>query len=212
MAATSFPLFMYLPFELRARVWELTAEPRTITLSEGRRDRALRHCPVPALVHVCREARQLGVYRKMFSELYDCYPPWPRRYIWLNMELDMVDISECHSLTWFAPIAASFPRLQFQRDYITSEEVIFLGRCVNLKELHIVPHKTKMLNWHVIFTRYPLACGLGNIFTVDPLLGLTPVKPEYTLGIDGLRTKGEILPGIQIILSSWRIQWGQWKC
>lgn len=26
MAATSLPLFMYLPFELRARVWELTEE------------------------------------------------------------------------------------------------------------------------------------------------------------------------------------------
>lgn len=79
---TTFHPFRLLPFELRARIWELTLEPRTVevrllhkdtvVLSDGDRpsDRRLfSPTPVPATLQACQEARNQGLYQQAFYEL-----------------------------------------------------------------------------------------------------------------------------------------------
>ncbi|KAK3485939.1 uncharacterized protein B0T23DRAFT_423528 [Neurospora hispaniola] len=173
MAATSFHRFMYLPFELRARVWELTAEPRTV-------DVATKDMIISPIASLCREARQLGVYRQLFSELEDIRDGGERRYVWLNLELDIVDVEDA-PLEDFIPVAASIKRLKFTTDLIITEDMMFLGQCVNLKELHIDNSGAYGLNFYEVFKRFPLHCGMENILVVDALLGLVPLKVEYDL-------------------------------
>ncbi|KAK1783015.1 hypothetical protein QBC45DRAFT_388920 [Copromyces sp. CBS 386.78] len=68
--ATTFHLFPYLPWELRARVWELTVEPRTVEIGfTGKSVRMRSPTQVPAILHACREARNIGLYKKPFSEV-----------------------------------------------------------------------------------------------------------------------------------------------
>ncbi|EGO59838.1 hypothetical protein NEUTE1DRAFT_109305 [Neurospora tetrasperma FGSC 2508] len=208
MAATSFHRFMYLPFELRALVWELTAEPRTVdvgllikettrTYYQAHNERVQESnvssfTPIPAIVQVCREARQLGVYRQLFSELEDIRDGGERRYVWLNLELDIVDIGEA-CLEDFIPVAASIKRLKFKGDTVSTDDAIFLEQCVNLKELHIVSSEDALCNLYWVFKRSPPHCGLENIFMVDSQLGLVPLITKFASKTERLVSRLEDL-------------------
>jgi hypothetical protein len=64
----TFHPFLRLPYELRTCVWKLTVEPRTVRVDV--QDYFLASAtPVPAVLQVCREARNYGLYQKAFSEL-----------------------------------------------------------------------------------------------------------------------------------------------
>ncbi|KAK3491751.1 hypothetical protein B0T13DRAFT_513926 [Neurospora crassa] len=222
MAATSFHRFMYLPFELRARVLELTAEPRTVDVGfsertttqisyEGYDYKVLsRHVssvtPIPAIVQVCREACQLGVYRKLFSALEDVRDGGERRYVWLNLELDIVDIGET-LLEDFIPVAASITRLKFKWDTLNGSDMICLGQCVNLKELHIDNPENYSPNFYELFKRFSLHCGMENIFVDDALVGLAPPRVEDILSYRRSFTAW-LLEDIETDLESHGIQWG----
>ncbi|ESA43060.1 hypothetical protein NCU08802 [Neurospora crassa OR74A] len=222
MAATSFHRFMYLPFELRALVWELTAEPRIVDVNivcrettrtdYGAHDyRVLERnvssfTPIPAIVQVCREARQLGVYRQLFSELEDVRDGGERRYVWLNLELDIIDVWKA-PLGSFIPVAASIKRLKFTRDSVITEDIICLGKCVNLKELHIDSSGDYSFNFYEVFKRFPLHCGMENILMVDAWLGLVPLKVEY-VSYYGRQFTAWTLRRIETDLESRGIQWG----
>ncbi|KAK3338442.1 hypothetical protein B0H65DRAFT_582472 [Neurospora tetraspora] len=222
MAATSFPLFMYLPFELRARVWELTAEPRTVDVDwlarvttrtdyEADDYRVFEInvdslTPIPAIVQVCREARQLGVYRQLFSELEDVRDGGERRYVWLNLELDLVDVGRT-PLDSFIPVAASIKRLKFMRHSVNIEDMICLGQCVNLKELHIDVSGSLSLNFYELFKRLPLHCGMENIFMVDALLGRVPLRMADISDYGRANTEW-LLSTLETTLRTRGIQWG----
>lgn len=212
---------MYLPFELRALVWELTAEPRTVDVGllvkettqidhEGHDSGVLERnvssfTPIPVIVQVCREARQLVAYRQLFSELENIRDGGERRYVWLNLELDIVDIGEA-LLDDFIPVAASIKRLKFTSDLIITEDMMCLGQCINLKELHIVSSGPFPLNFYDFFKRFPLHCGMENILMVDALLGLVPLKVEY-VDSDGRQFTAWTLRSIETDLESRGILW-----
>lgn len=73
---TAFHLFPRLPFELRAQIWQLTAEPRTVEV-RVKKDNALwsqtlhvtSSTPAPAVLQVCYEARNQGLYQPAFKFL-----------------------------------------------------------------------------------------------------------------------------------------------
>ncbi|KAK3398741.1 hypothetical protein B0T20DRAFT_393116 [Sordaria brevicollis] len=162
--ATSFHLFPFLPWELRARVWELSAEPRTVqvttveyylpltatNLDNTRYKRVSSPTPIPAVVQTCRESRNLGVYRKCFSEV-ERVPErflevvegegyvWVngvRRYVWVNLELDTIDIGG-QSPAILKPVASTIKQLKSERAVMVVEDVEPLRDFSSLKELQI---------------------------------------------------------------------------
>ncbi|CCF38073.1 hypothetical protein CH063_01830 [Colletotrichum higginsianum] len=93
----TFHCFLQLPFELRIRIWQLTREPRELTiraqveLNKYRRhplDYTLLYCasssPIPVVLQACRESRNLGLYQRSFTS--GTMP----RYIWANFEFDAI--------------------------------------------------------------------------------------------------------------------------
>lgn len=180
-------------------MWKLIAEPRTVDVhftkevevgSEFDRDAGwcitretyvASRTQIPAIVQVCREARQSGVYRQLFSELKDVvYHGGRDRYLWLNLEVDMIDIgSAC--LTGFIPVLDSIQRLKITWDDRWVGNVLCLGDCINLKELHVAIMEPVTINIRELFKSYPLFCGVESISMVDSQLGLVPLT-EYVFG------------------------------
>jgi hypothetical protein len=73
---STFHPFSRLPYELRVRIWDMTVEPRTIDVEVRRRDHLQNvgkfltsSAEVPAVLQVCRESRNYGLYQRAFSEL-----------------------------------------------------------------------------------------------------------------------------------------------
>lgn len=185
----TFHPFPYLPFELRARVWELTVEPRTVEVriladreeippappGGGRRRRAKRRrrrlvrlaspTPVPAALQACREARNLGLYQQAFSELSTA----ETRYVWLNLEIDMVSIATCH-FSYFKPVARLIRRLRFERmigcDSFYYFEAREIRSFVNAKEIHVVCIDG-IESWHEASKEHSWPCGVENLFFTD---------------------------------------------
>src|SRR5689334_2419090 len=110
----SFPLF---PFELRALIWQFTVQPRTVEVRVDRRGSGQnRHThlvsltPVPATLQACREARNLGLYERAFSDIGA-----DGRYVWVNWDMDIISIGTSY-FSYFHPCAPLIKRLQFERD------------------------------------------------------------------------------------------------
>jgi hypothetical protein len=149
----TFHLFTLLPFELRARVWELTVEPRTVevrvdegVLFDNKRTIEFKFywspTPVPATLHTCREARKQGLYKKaLTANVLISYGRTEDRYVWLNLDIDMLSIGPPCLGKW-RPVAPIFERLKFERK---SPEIPYgyydfcrLRHFPNLQEVHIV--------------------------------------------------------------------------
>ncbi|KAK3485935.1 uncharacterized protein B0T23DRAFT_294316, partial [Neurospora hispaniola] len=127
-----FHYFPYLPWELRARVWELSAEPRVVHVrtvesgnplsdaSDGKKEykTVFSSNPIPAMLQACRESRNLGVYRQCFSEgqrILEFAPKTTRiRYVWLNLDLDLIDIGK-RDLRDLKFVAPTIKRLKLER-------------------------------------------------------------------------------------------------
>lgn len=154
MAATTFHIFPYFPWELRARTWELSAEPRTVQVFTGEYGNPLTDAsigqkeykcvfsstPIPAMVQVCRESRNLGAYRQCLSEVERIPAFVPKeswgRYVWLNLDLDIVDIGT-QDLLSLKMVATSIKRLKMEPQTLV-DGTETLGLFENLEELHIV--------------------------------------------------------------------------
>ena len=195
---TTFHPFPCLPFELRARIWELTVEPRTVhvevlltrTLVPNpaplpRRARGIaRHpshvtnfvsrlaspTPVPATLQTCREARNLGLYQRAFSELTKD----ETRYVWLNLDIDTIFIGQHTRFKQYKPVAHLIQRLKFERDY--SEDSFYYSEASDLpifsntREIHVIC-ANGLESWYQASTERYWACGRENLFFFDKLDG-----------------------------------------
>lgn len=195
---TTFHLFPNLPWELRARVWELTISPRTVPLK--RRFRRVSLCtfsddtlrvldtvyggrwkhhttlnllftssPIPAPLHACQEARNhlthpacgangYGYYEKMStSDLENGQQPWlweekiRSTYIWVNFEVDMIDIGvDRFRLPGTSSYASKFRRVKFTPslgpgNFVGTFECVTPGR-----------DTSKWPSWRSPFMSFPL--------------------------------------------------------
>jgi hypothetical protein len=164
---TTFHLFPLLPFELRARIWELTVEPRTVevgvvyedaitttpdTVSKpgGHQPTYVPHVvsstPVPATLQTCREARNLrpGLYQRCFSEISPAAATAERDryYVWLNPETDTVFVRASTRLETLRPVAPLVRRLKITRECTDAVFYYFeseaLAAFVNVREICVV--------------------------------------------------------------------------
>ncbi|KAF2702774.1 hypothetical protein K504DRAFT_393881 [Pleomassaria siparia CBS 279.74] len=95
--------------------------------------------PVPAVLQVCQEARNYGLYQKTFSEI--ATPGKGFQYIWANLDIDIVDI-EKSLFKDFKPVAPTIRRLEFKRkascDFFFHWESDELRTFINAKEMYVV--------------------------------------------------------------------------
>jgi hypothetical protein len=170
----TFHPFPRLPFELRAQIWEATVEPRIVEVRIRHKDkipRLISPTPVPGPLQTCREARNLKLYRQEFSELPQDRPRYKgaieRRYVWLNLEIDMVSIEDT-LLDDLWPVSPMIKRLKFKREsswrFYVDEDY---GICdfVNLEEVHLVCANA-LEAWHGITSdKWP--CRIENVHCID---------------------------------------------
>ncbi|KAH6632165.1 hypothetical protein F5144DRAFT_465896, partial [Chaetomium tenue] len=138
-----FHLFPLFPFELRALIWQFTVQPRTVEVRvDDRGPGADRHLhlvsptPVPATIQACREARNLGLYERAFSEI-----DADGRYVWVDWDMDIISIGTSY-FSYFHPCALLIKRLQFERDNVDEVfyhwEVNDLDAFLNVEEIFVV--------------------------------------------------------------------------
>lgn len=192
--ATTFHRFPFLPWELRARIWELTVEPRTVevhTITYGSEEdsetqaedgephrRLVSTTPVPATLHTCREARNLGLYQKEFSEFEDVPEGREKRYVWLNLDIDMIDIGQ-EELKRYRPIAKSIKRLKYRARTFEYDDVSWLHMFESLAEAHIDCFNEEGLNdWYWTFAPFQLRCDHRNILLIESENGRTITAQE----------------------------------
>ena len=168
----SFPLF---PFELRALIWRSTVLPRTVEVRVDHRGSSpnwhahlVSSTPVPATLQACREARNLGLYERAFSEL-----DADGRYAWVNWDMDIISIGKNHS-SYFHPCAPLIKRLQFERDNTDDSffhfEVGTMDVFLNVKEIFIVcPDRAMMTGWHGAVEEHSIIrrCGGENVYLIN---------------------------------------------
>jgi hypothetical protein len=140
----TFHLFPRLPFELRARIWQLTVEPRTVEVrvkkDDGLRGKILHvtsSTPVPAVLQVCHEARNQGLYQQAFKFPSGVEP----RYVWVNFEIDMISIGDTYFDTIEPAEQQLIRRLTIQRENTDSffrSESLELQMYSNLEEMHVI--------------------------------------------------------------------------
>ena len=178
---TIFHPFCRLPKELRLFIWELTVEPRIVDVRSRfieRPDAELRilcsSTPVPVQLQICQESRNAGLYKPSFSDidvLKGKKKESDQRYIWLNLDTDMIFI---HShLVGLRSVAHSIKRLRFvARDcydqwYYFSEGGV-LRHFINVLEIHVVlDEQGGFLNWLRASEDYEWPCGPENVFLID---------------------------------------------
>ncbi|KAF2747015.1 hypothetical protein M011DRAFT_403210 [Sporormia fimetaria CBS 119925] len=180
----TFHKFGHLPFELRAMIWKMTAEPRIVDVRVRDEDLPSPRCkcgrrpwnayptssaPIPAIVQTCREARNLGVYRQCFREISaqrgcDC----TRRF---SCTAQMIaDWRQRFYQYKYEPIAHLIKRLRLEREndfwWFQFESHRHLWHFRNLQEAHLIC-KDSIENWELATEDFPFFCGPENLLLID---------------------------------------------
>lgn len=171
--------FSSLPDALRAQIWEMTVEPRTVHVRmryENPRHRRVAYListtPVPAVLQVCREARNRGLYQRVFSEIAS--PRHGSQYVWANLDRDIIDIGTS-LLEFFAPVASEIRKLKMEREmsatsggeFFYHSEKEELHKFVNTEEIHVVC-ADGLFAWLGALEEIYWPCGNDNVFLIDP--------------------------------------------
>lgn len=178
--------FNYLPPEIRAQIWALTVEPRTVEINLSERDWVSEEkgnllvstTPVPAPLQTCREARNLGLYKQTFSKVGS-----KPRYVWANLDIDMISLgSNCH-LSCFGDVTPSIRRLKFEREHqdewwfhYESKEI---RNFINVEEIHVVC-KDGWYGWWGSSEDISWPCALEKVLLFDPDEGrmMNPIEVD----------------------------------
>ncbi|KAI5371729.1 hypothetical protein CC77DRAFT_987358 [Alternaria alternata] len=186
MTSTFHP-FPRLPLELQRQIWRCTVEPRTVEVrvEHWKPDRdpfLISSTPVPGPLQCCREHRPQGLYLIDKLDVTGIYgPSIERRYVWLNFDIDMVDIGNSY-LSAFKPIASKIKRLKFERE--NSNEAWFntekreLKDFKNVEEIHVVC-ADGFDQW--AFSMYDISwpCADDKILFLDPSEGQVANGMEF---------------------------------
>jgi hypothetical protein len=178
---STFHPFPRLAAELRAQIWEMTVEPRTVDVRIVRKhipvlpnsrfgvaSYLVSHTPIPATLQTCRESRNLKLYQQVFSDL-DLYNCVERRYVYANLDIDIIDIgtTEMHN---FFPVASTIRRLKFTREnqeFFFRSESYELYRFWKVREIHVVC-AAGLRQWWKASEEHSWPCDVENVVMIDP--------------------------------------------
>ena len=139
-----FHQFSRFPTELRSRVWDLVdPEPRIVELRPHRGENNLGSVQqircltkAPAILHVCREARQSAINRKLYQRAFVL----GETSTWINFDVDMISIKPI-DFSWIKMEKPLIQRFRFEGEndsgffHFRSKEV---KEFTHLRELHII--------------------------------------------------------------------------
>ena len=174
---STFHPFPRLPLKLQRQIWRCTVEPRTVEVRIERREPTrnrllISPTPVPGPLQCCSVARDelQGLYQRVFFEI-DTHRGIERRYVWLNLDIDMVDIGPSY-FSDFKSIASNIKRLKFERensdDHWYNTEKRRLIDFENVEEIHVVC-ADGFLQWDDATYDHTWPCAHDKILFFDPL-------------------------------------------
>ena len=178
---STFHPFPRLPAELRIKIWSFTVEPRIVEVRvvldrKTMGSKVISPTPVPATLQTCQEARSLGLYKREFSEIStrrNAAAGDESRYVWLNLDIDMISIGECH-LGNFRHVASSIKRLRLERANSDESFYYFESQLLldwpDMDEIHVVC-KDGIEAWHRALKEHPWPCHEDNLWFFDPYDG-----------------------------------------
>ncbi|KAI4945992.1 hypothetical protein J4E91_007433 [Alternaria rosae] len=209
---TTFHPFPRLPLELREQIWKHTVSPRTVDVRRVRDGWSQRHgqllssTPIPAILQSCREARNLGLYERVFFEvdvvkkfennhapevlIEKFFTPdeqgeeAPEEIVSPKTEqryvwLDFhIDVLDigCSAFWDYSSIASAVKRLKFERD--DSDESYQLMEFVSVEEIHIVCARGFWM-WAGALYDYDWPCTEEKLVFVDALDGRVARGMEF---------------------------------
>ncbi|KAI9163870.1 hypothetical protein HJFPF1_05498 [Paramyrothecium foliicola] len=170
----TFHPFGRLPIELRAQIWEKAIEPRTVEVGFKKQDKVwgqvlhvTTSTPIPAIVQVCREARNNGLYQRAFCEGSN------PRHIWVNFRIDLISIG--HTGYWIISAERKLiRRLKFEGG---NDEGFYhfrtheLREFCNLSEIQIIC-EPGLLEWQPAWQFLQWPCPRENLRFIDKQSGL----------------------------------------
>ncbi|KAL5364729.1 hypothetical protein BJX96DRAFT_138348 [Aspergillus floccosus] len=185
-----FHLFPRLPFELRTRIWELTVKPRTVEVrvkkDDGLRGRILHvtsSTPVPAVLQVCHEARNQGLYQQAFKFPSGVEP----RYVWVNFGKDMISIGQTYFDTIELAERLQIRRLMFEREndeaFFHSESYKLRSWYPNVEEIHVIC-EDGLMAWQDAWECVPWPCPKPNLRFIDKETGQVAVGEDLDRMVD----------------------------
>lgn len=172
----TFHPFPRLPLELREQIWKGTVEPRTVEIrarkQPDRQTRLTSSTPVPAMLHSCREARNLGLYQQA-RFVVDTHQGREWRYVWLNWDVDTVDMGTSE-FRYYNSIASRIKRLRFSREngdeFFYNTEKRELMKFVNAEEIY-VDCADGLWMWGGAYYEHAWPCGRDNVVFIDSFDG-----------------------------------------
>lgn len=181
--------FSRLPYELRCHIWSLAVEPRRITNVRVERSKASFRkkdrdqgkdilyetslTPAPALMHLCRESRQLAPYQQAFTSGTE--PRWT----WVNFDLDTFCVTSLYNIHSLVSHRSDVQRLQIRTDddldwYESATyggALGILSEFANLEEIQIVLQPGDVM-WEDVYTQWDMGGYNGIIKFIDEGSGL----------------------------------------
>lgn len=92
-----------------------------------------------------------------------------QRYVWLNLDIDLLDIREFY-LVYFKPIAATIKRLNLSRaswdEWWCRHDKNEIQNFINVKEIRVVSIDG-FINWGFSFRNIPWPCPYENLAFID---------------------------------------------
>jgi hypothetical protein len=208
---TTFHPFPRLPLELREQIWKDTVEPRTVDIRRFRKwpqryGQLVSSTPIPAILQSCREARNLGLYKQFFFEVAATSkwkgihvpeiaterffsPDEPEeegpvsalRYVWLNLDIDMVDIGASRFCDYEC-IVSVVKRLKFEREngneWFFHSESRQLMKFVSVEEIHVVCADGFWM-WAGALYDHGWPCAEEKVVFIDPFDGRVARGMEF---------------------------------
>ncbi|KAF2027755.1 hypothetical protein EK21DRAFT_71285 [Setomelanomma holmii] len=168
--STFYP-FPRLPLVLRLAIWEMTVEPREVEvrivqpMPEDPREPYVHmvSSTIPAALHTCREARNHGLYRRISLDVDEQHGT-DRRYVWLNLNIDLIDIGKSH-LVYFLPIASSIQGLRLNSGNFYYEKDL-LRFFLNVEKIHVVCID-RFWDWGDGVDACLWPCAIENVVFID---------------------------------------------
>ncbi|RMZ69994.1 glycosyl hydrolase family 18 [Pyrenophora seminiperda CCB06] len=176
---STFHLFPRLPLELRNQIWRCTAEPRTVEVRIKRQGSTnhrffISPTPIPGPLQCCREARDelQRLYQRISLE-GNTQQGFEQRYVWLNFNIDMVDIGPSY-FDNFESIIPAIKRIKFEREnsneYFYHTEKEKLRDFTNVEEIHVVC-ADGFWQWSEALYDLPWPCAFDKLVFFDPWNG-----------------------------------------